>query len=72
LRLYGPQPHNPLKTMRPDLPLQIDDLLLLTILYSGLFGGYSFQKEDVTSNARGAEAIVNDSIETMIEMETEM
>jgi hypothetical protein len=34
-----------------DLPLRIDDLLLLTILYSVLFGGYSFRDEDVTGNA---------------------
>jgi hypothetical protein len=59
--------------MRLDPPLWIDDLLLLTILYSGFFGGYFFRDKDVTSNARGAEAIANESIEAMeMEMETEM
>lgn len=55
-----------------DLPLRIDDLLLLTILYSVLFGGYSFRDKGVTGNARVPKPLLNDSIEAMMEMEMEM
>jgi hypothetical protein len=55
-----------------DLPLRIDDLLLLTILYSVLFGGYSFRDKGVTGNTRVPKPLLNDSIEAMMETEMEM